>query len=51
MSVFTVGLNCVWIIVTGGYVERRKETTDGVAEFRGTYVSQPNITMILELSM
>ena len=42
ISVFTVGLNCVWIVVTGGCVE---ETTDGVVQYIGTYVSQPNIVM------
>ena len=49
ISVFTVGLNCVWIVVTGGYVELHKETIDGVVKYRNTFVSQPNITMIIEL--
>ena len=46
MSVFTVGLNCVWIVVTGGYVELPKETID---EYSYAWVSQPNINMTLEL--
>ena len=49
LSVYTVGLNCVWIVVTGGCVERHKETIDGVVEYSGTYVSHPNITMVIEL--
>ena len=49
LSVFTVGLNCVWIVVTGGCAERHKETIDGVAQYSGTYVSHPNIAMVIEL--
>ena len=49
LSVYTVGLNCVWIVVTGGCVEQRKETIDGVVQYRGTYVSHPNIAMVIEL--
>ena len=49
LSVYTVGLNCVWIVVTGGSVEEHKETIDGVEEYRGTYVSHPNIAMVIEL--
>ena len=49
MSVFTVGLNCVWIVVTGGYVELHKETTDDEVEYSDAWVSQPNINMTLEL--
>ena len=49
LSVYTVGLNCVWIVVTGGCVERYKETIDGVVEYSGTCVSHPNIAMVIEL--
>ena len=49
LSVYTVGLNCVWIVVTGGYVEPHKETIDGVVKYSGTYVSHPNIAMVIEL--
>ena len=49
LSVYTVGLNCVWIVVTGGCVERREETIDGVVQYRHTYVSHPNIAMVIEL--
>ena len=50
LSVFTVGLNCVWIVVTGGCVERYKKTIDGVVvEYSGTCVSHPNIAMVIEL--
>ena len=49
LSVYTVGLNCVWIVVTGGFAERHKETIDGVVEYRDTYVSHPNIAMVIEL--
>ena len=50
MSVFTVGLNCVWIVVTGGCVELHTETIDGGVQYSSTLVSQPNINMTLELS-
>ena len=49
LSVYTVGLNCVWIVVTGGCADRRKETIDGVVQYIGTYVSHPNIVMVIEL--
>ena len=50
LSVYTVGLNCVWIVVTGGCVERHKEITiDGVVQYSGTPVSHPNIAMVIEL--
>ena len=46
LSVYTVGLNCVWIVVTGGCAERREETID---KYRDIYVSHPNIAMVIEL--
>ena len=49
LSVFTVGSNCVWIVVTGGAVESCILTIDGVQQYQGTLVSQHNITMITEL--
>ena len=50
LSVYTVGLlNCVWIVVKGGCVERRKETIDGVVQYIDTYVSHPNIALVIEL--
>ena len=49
LSVYTVGLNCVWIVVTGGFAERLKETIDGVVEYRHIYVLHPNIAMVIEL--
>ena len=49
LSVYTVGLNCVWIVVTGGCAERHKETIDGVVQYRDIYVSHPNIAMVIEL--
>ena len=49
LSVYTVGLNCVWIVVTGGCAERRKETIGGVVKYRDIYVSHPNIAMVIEL--
>ena len=49
LSVFTVGSNCVWIVVTGGAVEAHILTIDGVRRYQGTFVSQHNITMIIEL--
>ena len=49
LSVYTVGLNCVWIVVTGGFEERHTKTIDGVVQYRGTYVSHPNIAMVIEL--
>ena len=49
LSVYTVRLNCVWIVVTGGCVERHKETIDGVVQYRDTYVSHLNIAMVIEL--
>ena len=49
LSVFTVGSNCVWIVVTGGFVESRKLTIDGVQKYQVTLVSQHNNTMIIEL--
>ena len=44
MAVFTVGLNCVWIVVTGGYVNRYEDE-----EFGDMFVTQPNITIIVKL--
>ena len=49
LSVYTVGLNCVWIVVTGGFVERHKKTIDGVVKYSDTYVSHSNIAMVIEL--
>ena len=49
LSVYTVGLNCVWIVVTGGCVERHKETIDGVVQYIDTPVSHSNIAMVIEL--
>ena len=49
LSVYTVGLNCVWIVVTGGDAERHEETIDGVVQYSGTPVSHPNIAMVIEL--
>ena len=49
LSVYTVGLNCVWIVVTGGCAERFKETIDGVVKYKDIYVSHPNIAMVIEL--
>ena len=49
LSVFTVGSNCIWIVVTGGAVEYRKLTKDGVQQYQGKLVSQHNNTMIIEL--
>ena len=49
LSVYTVGLNCVWIVVTGGCVEHHKETIDGVVKYSDTPVSHPNIAMVIEL--
>ena len=49
LSVFTVGSNCVWIVVTGGAVKYRKLTIDGIQKYRSTFVSQHNNTMIIEL--
>ena len=46
LSVYTVGLNCVWIVVTGGCADPRP---DGVGNYRETYVSHPNIAMVIEL--
>ena len=40
LSVFTVGLNCVWIVVTGG---------DKFPATASIFVSPPNITTIIEL--
>ena len=51
LSVYTVGLNCVWIVVTGGLVEQHKQTIDGVVRYGGTYASHPNIAMVIELGM
>ena len=48
-SVFAVGSNCVWIVVTGGMTESRILTIDDVQKYQGTLVSQHNITMIIEL--
>ena len=49
LSVFTVRLNCVWIVVTGGCAEHREETIDGVVKYSDSYVSHPNIAMVIEL--
>ena len=49
LSVYTVGLNCVWIVVTGGFAERHKETIDGIVKYRDIFVSHPNIAMVIEL--
>ena len=49
LSVFTVGSNCVWIVVTGGIVGPRQLTIDGVQQYQYTAVSQHNNTMIIEL--
>ena len=49
LSVYAVGLNCVWIVVTGGCVERHKQTIDGVVLYSDTPVSHPNIAMVIEL--
>ena len=49
LSVFTVGSNCVWIVVTGGVVESHILTIDGVQKYQDTAVPQHNITMIIEL--
>ena len=49
LSVFTVGSNCVWIVVTGGAVEYRKLTIDGVQKYQVILVSQHNNTTIIEL--
>ena len=50
LSVYTVGLNCVWIVVTGGVgVDPHKETIDGVVQYIDTPVSHPNIAMVIEL--
>ena len=46
LSVYTVGLNCVWIVVTGGCVEGH---IDGVVKYSVAYVSHPNIAMVIEL--
>ena len=47
ISVFTVGLNSVWIVVTGGGESRAQKSVRGLGDF---YVSQPNITIVVELS-
>ena len=49
LSVYTVGLNCVWIVVTGGCVDPQEEIINGVVEYSGTPVSHPNIAMVIEL--
>ena len=49
LSVFTVGLNCVWIVVTGGGTELCKLMVDGAQRYESTLISQPNNTMIIEL--
>ena len=49
LSVFTVGSNCIWIVVTGGAVEYRKLTIDVVQKYQYLAVSQHNNTMIIEL--
>ena len=49
LSVFTVGSNCVWIVVTGGFIEAHKLTIDGVLKYQNILVSQHNNTMIIEL--
>ena len=47
LSVFTVGLNCVWIVVTGGANEIEVHVQPLQ---QGTLlVQQPNITTIIEL--
>ena len=39
----------MWIAVTGGFLEKQKQIFDGMENYRGVYVSQPDITMIIEL--
>ena len=49
LSVFTVGSNCVWIVVTGGAVLGNPLIVDGLNWYYDTPVSQHNNTMIIEL--
>ena len=47
LSVFTVGLNCVWIVVTGGASEIKLQPLQ--QSMTPLLVPQPNITTTIEL--
>ena len=49
LSVFTVGLNCVWIVVTGGASEIKVHVQPLQHVTTPLFVSKPNITTIIEL--
>ena len=49
LSVYTVELNCVLIVVTGGCVEQRTIGVIDPVKYRDTPVSHPNIAIIIEL--